>query len=99
MRTRVEIINELSIYTIDQWKTDGTLSVQKGQLITDEVYSELRDCVPPAYLRGGIFQVGEAANHDEQFLPIYATFIRQDAGWLFVGNCRIGETTPRKGIC
>ena len=63
------------IYTKDDWKRDGTLNVQVGQIIAPEVFYQLRDSVPPALDARGYFQPGEAYDFDLDLeCPRYMTF-------------------------
>lgn len=87
------------MYTKKDWERDGDLLVKIGDVIDKEVFYQLRDCVPPKTLSKGIFQVGEAYDHDEQGIALYTTFKNTEKGWMFCGHCRIGETTHRQGIC
>lgn len=87
------------MYTMEQWKTDGTLKVRQGQMVSDEVVNELANCVPPTTYSRGLFQIGEPYDHDEYGCALYGTFERKKYGWLFLGNCREGEIIPRMGIC
>lgn len=91
----------MKMYTMDDWKNDGSLNLKEGQLVADEVIFELRDCVPPKMYQTGIFQVGEPKDADAEELGVnlYDTFVRCDEGWKFIGMCRGGETTPRQGYC
>lgn len=54
----------MNIYTMEDWKRDGVLKVEIGQVIAPEVFYELRDCIPPTTYGNGIFQVGEAEDYD-----------------------------------
>lgn len=87
------------MYTMENWENDGTLKVHRGMLVSDEVVIELRDCVPPAYMCRGIFQMGEPNDHDEEGKPLYHTFVRKNEGWECMGICREGETIEREGMC
>ena len=88
------------IYTMQDWERDGIINVQVGQAIEDKVFYELRDCVPPAYLGGGLFQVGEPAGHDAvTYLPLYDTYQRLEEGWRYPGRCLLGKTERRIDYC
>lgn len=66
-----------NVYTMDDWRRDGSLKVQIGQLIAPEVYWQLRDSVPPMS-DGGCFQPGEAYDHDWRTgKALYQTFTRE----------------------
>lgn len=87
------------MYTMKNWEADGDLRVSKGMLVSNDVILELLDCLPPAYMCRGIFQVGEPYDHDEEGKPLYSTFVKKCEGWECMGICREGETTEREGIC
>lgn len=89
----------MRIYTISDWARDGSLRVQVGQLIDCAVFERLLDCVLPTTYSLGLFQVGEAYDHDKSGCALYATFKKNDEGWFYCGICRRGETNPREGIC
>lgn len=69
-------------YTMEDWHRDGVLKVKEGEIITDEVYYQLRDCVPPYWLGCGVFQVGEPYSciFDKygNLRDLYQTYIRVD---------------------
>ena len=88
----------MNLYTKKQWEADGTLSVQIGQTIDNEVYNDLFECLPPKTMTANLFQVGEPYNHDYLGNALYATFVNNGTGWVFVGHCRKGETVQRIGM-
>ena len=81
------------------WERDGSLKLQQGQMVSDEVVDELIGCVPPAHLGGGLFQVGEAKDNDLEHpaRELYDTFQLSADGWIYLGTCLLGKTEPRKG--
>ena len=87
------------MYTKKDWGRDGDLCVKIGDVIDQEVFYQLRDCVSPKMLSNGIFQVGEAHDHDEQGNALYTTFKSTDSGWMYCGRCRESETIHREGLC
>ena len=87
-------------YTMEQWYKDGSLKLQVGQLIDENVFFEMRDCMLPHFFKLGIFQPGEAYDHDaENGQPLYMTFKNTSNGWQYMGICRTGETVQRVGYC
>ena len=87
-------------YTMEQWSKDGTLKVQIGQLVDDNVFTQLFECMPPSYYARDIFQPGEAYDHDaDNGAPLYMTFKNTSSGWQYMGICRTGETVQRVGYC
>lgn len=87
------------MYTMQNWMADGELKLSVGMVVEDAVVRELRDCVPPTFNGGGIFQVGEAKDQDAEHpaWSIYDTFFRLEEGWRYCGACLRGQTEPRKG--
>ena len=75
-----------SIYTMEDWKHDGTLKVKEGQLIAPEVYWQLLESMPPIS-NGNIFQPGEAYDHDwKTGQPLYQTVKREgDDLYRYIG--------------
>lgn len=91
---------QFPVYTMEQWRKDGSLKLQVGQLIDENVFFEMRDCMLPHFFKLGIFQPGEAYDHDaENGQPLYMTFKKTSNGWQYMGICRTGETVQRVGYC
>lgn len=87
----------MKTYTMQDWANDGTLKLQRGQFISDEVFYQLRDGVPPTTLRLGIFQMGEAdCMHPDYGCLLYLTFRRVGELWQYVG--RFMELTQEKSF-
>lgn len=67
---------------MQDWERDGVLKVKEGEIITNEVYYQLRDCVPPRWNGRGVFQAGEAYHHvfdkDDNLRALYQTYVRVD---------------------
>lgn len=62
-------------YTMEDWKNDGTLNLEIGQEVDDEVLNQLINGVPPHYLHHGYFQAGEPYDSDRKtWEPLYMTF-------------------------
>lgn len=90
----------VSCYTMEQLRKDGRLKVQVNQLIDDKVFTQLFESMPPNYYSRGIFQPGEAYDHDaDNGAPLYMTFKNTSNGWQYWGICRTGETVQRVGYC
>lgn len=87
---------DTNIYTMDNWHRDGSLKLNPGQLVDDEVVMQLRDNVPPTTYSRGIFQPGEAWTMSVNNRELFMTFVRKNEGWLYVGLCPEGSTTPEK---
>lgn len=84
----------MSIYTLEQWKRDRVFKADPGQEITEEVYSEMKNCVPPKDLPADKaeqalqsykipvhdgFLMGEAADSDKDG-PLFHAFGLNDFG-------------------
>lgn len=87
------------MYTMQDWTRDGSLNVKQGEVISNDVFERLLNCIYPATYTARLFQMGEPYDHDEKGNALYATFKNTADGWLFCGHCRIGETIHRKGLC
>lgn len=91
------------MYTMKDWKRDGSLKVKVNQIISNEVAEQLINSVPPTTYARGLFQVGEPADTDYEALkdgieiPLFDTYKRTAEGWMYLGQCREGETIQRKG--
>lgn len=91
------------MYTMEDWKRDGSLKVKVNQIISNEVAKQLINSVPPTTYCRGLFQVGEPADHEYESLnngvenPLFDTYKRTNEGWMYLGTCREGETIKRKG--
>lgn len=89
-------MKEMEVYTYEQWGKDGTFSAKPGQFVDDRTFCELRDCVPPLQDRRDYMQVGEPHGYDfEKHATTYATFVKEDGGWKFMGNLPAGECQPK----
>lgn len=87
------------MYTMKDWERDGSLRISVGQLVADDVVTQLRDCVPPACCKNGLFQVGEPKDQDLEHpaWALYDTFTRAGDCWVYRGACLRGKTEARKG--
>lgn len=81
-------------YTVEQWRIDGTLSAIPGQEVTEEVYYDQFEVLPPfrlprcprteGYAAG--FQVSEAACDDVIGNRIlYSTYGRKNGKYYYLG--------------
>lgn len=88
-----------NIYTMEDWRRDGTFSACVGQYVSEDIYYEMLECVPPAFSSRTIMQVGEPYDNDmETFANLYSTFARDKQGWRYMGHCLKGRTENRIGI-
>lgn len=40
----------MELYTMEQWKADRTFKAEPGQEITEDIYEEMLNCMPPRTL-------------------------------------------------
>ena len=84
-----------NIYTMEQWGKDKTLSVKPGQFVENAIFAHLLECVPPLHYSYDYMQVGEAHGYDfQKQKTTYATFVKENGMWKFVGNLPSGECSP-----
>lgn len=78
-----------------KWENDGCFRALTGQLVNDEVVTELMCSVPPIsnahHTIGHVAQVGEAASSicygDGSYIATYAAFAYKGNGmWVFLGD-------------
>lgn len=97
-----EIETPASVYTREDWEFDKTFAAMIGQEVSEDVYDQFYDCMPPLSLHGGAlaaelgivggFRVGEPYAHAKstktgEYTPFYAAFGRTAAGkFYFLGN-------------
>lgn len=63
-----------NVYTMQDWRRDGTLRVETGQVIEPEIYWQLLCALPPKR-NDRLFQCGEPYDHDwNTGKPLYMTF-------------------------
>lgn len=82
----------MNVYTMENWRNDGSLKLSVGQFIDEEVFEQLLDSVPPQTYGRGIFQPGEAYDANANTgKPLYMTFVKEDL-WKYVGLCAENST-------
>lgn len=86
------------VYTMDDWRNDGTLKVKVGQCIDDDVFEELSGSVPPRSYSRRCFQPGEAQCPSVDGEELYKTFTNINGNWKYLGLCKGGDTTPQKPL-
>lgn len=84
----------MGIYTREQWKSDRAFKAEPGQEITEDIYEEMLNCMPPRSLPKGKarqalqdyripvhagFLMGEPHDHDTDG-PLYMAFGMNDYG-------------------
>ena len=91
--------------TEEEWNASG-LCLRTYLNVGDTVDDELRECacffgwycvLPPATWSGRCIQIGEAAAHDGQGRPTFATLQRfeKDGPWVYMGEI----ATPEGEVC
>lgn len=89
-------MEEMEVYTDEQWGKDGTFSAKPGQFVEDSVFYQLRDCVPPLHCCRDYMQVGEAYGYDfDKHCTTYTTFVKEGGRWKFIGELGDGEGRPK----
>lgn len=89
----------MRIYTMKDWEKDGAFSAAVGQVVSNDVFNEMLNCVPPAYYGGGLMQVGEPISTDkETYKSLFSTFEKRGGVWVYVGCCLYGENKNRPSL-
>ena len=68
---------ELKIYTMEDWRKDRSFSPAIGQEVTQEVYDDLLNALPPTFRGCGYMQTGEAYSMirvGDRYVYTYITF-------------------------
>ncbi len=84
-------INKMEIYTDEQWTKDRTFSAEVGQEVTEQIYNNLLNCMPPLRLPRetakrvdmpiyGGFLMGEPNSHDNEGMLYLAFGMTEKAG-------------------
>ena len=84
-----------NIYTMNNWQKDGTLRMNVGQYVSDDIIIQLRDSVPPATYKASCFQPGEAYALSIDYEDLYLTFVRDNGMWKYIGLCPKGTNQPQ----
>ena len=87
------------IYTAEQWSKDRNFSAAIGQEVTEDIYYEMFDVMPPLRLPiaettceySAGFRVGEPYIHGKsdktgEYTAFYAAFGKKDGKYYFLGN-------------
>lgn len=76
---------ELKTYTMEDWRNDRSFSPAVGQEVTQEVYDDLFNALPPTFRGCGYMQTGEAYSMirvGDRYVDTYITF----NGLEYIGN-------------
>ena len=104
MLEKQKLIDKASPKSMADWENSGITSFSDffapGDLVTDDVYDNFLNILPPATMSKNLLQVGEPANHVEdpqtgKYRPTYMTFTRVDGQWRYAGECFARETVDR----
>ena len=102
---------ERAIYTMEQWEKDGSFSATVGQEVSEDVYEQMLNGLPPlrlpkesGYFSG--FRMGEAYTHEQsettgEVLSHHAAFGKRDGKYYFIGHLnKYGEmcSTDQQGF-
>ena len=61
----------MNTYTMEQWRADGTFQAEPGQEITQEIYEEMLNCMPP----GSLPRETTRQAMDKYSIPVNAGFL------------------------
>ena len=94
-------MEEMKVYTMEQWGKDGMFKAQPGQFVENAVYAQMLECVPPLCHSHDYMQVGEAyGTCPKTGWNTYTTFVKEGDMWKFYGNVTYGEGRPKlKEFC
>ena len=90
---------------MEDWENSGLGSFDEfffpGDTVSEDVYDNFLDILPPATMRQNLLQVGEPAAHEYdpekgKYRATYSTFVRTDGLWWYAGECFLGETVNRR---
>lgn len=80
-----------TVYTRADWQRDRVFSAQPGQLISEEIYNDMLNCMPPYHLpeetRGMVsagFLMGEPAASDQRG-ALYHAFGCKSGKYIYLG--------------
>jgi len=88
----------MNVYDEKEWAKDGTFSAKPGQQVSEAVYEQMFNCLPPyrlsneavdnaakagVYVTAG-FMVSEPTSSDQHGV-LYNAFGRNDQGFYFLG--------------
>ena len=102
---RAKIIHKAGPKSMEDWENSGLEDFGDyflpGDTVTDDVYDNFLDILPPATMRRNLLQVGEPAAHEKdpetgKYRATYPTFAREGGQWWYAGECFIGETVNRR---
>lgn len=79
------------IYTREDWQRDRVFSARPGQLISEEIYDDMLNCIPPYHLpeeTSGMvsagFLMGEPAASDQRG-ALYHAFGSNGGKYIYLG--------------
>ena len=96
VKKAVAIYASENIYTSEQWGNDGTFSAEVGQEVSEEVYFQMFNAMPPlrlpkecGYLSG--FRMGEAYTNEQsektgELLAHFEAFGKRGGKYYFLGR-------------
>lgn len=60
-------------------------NAKPGDQINERTYWHFLEVLPPAFMNGSLFQLGEPFDHNNQGLPRYGTYVKLDSGYYYLG--------------
>lgn len=79
----------MTVYTREQWAADRTFKAQAGQEITEEIYEEMLNVMPPLRLKNSEgctagFRMSEPYTH-RNGQPLYMAFGKRGGKYYYLG--------------
>lgn len=87
-------MNTQELYTMEQWEADRTFSASPGQEVTEEIYNEMMNCIPPLRIprsyaldRGFFagFLMGEPHESGKDGKALYLAFGNRGNKYYYLG--------------
>lgn len=80
----------MAVYTSEDWRNDKTFKAKAGQEITEEVYEEMFNVLPPLHLKNSCgcevgFRVSEPYEHDDNGKALYMAFGKRNGKYYYLG--------------
>lgn len=79
----------MSVYTRENWAADRTFKAAAGQEISEEIYNEMFECMPPLRLKEAHgctagFRMSEPYSHRDG-KPLYMAFGKRGGKYYYLG--------------
>ena len=60
-------------------------NAKEGQEVNEDTYYYFLEILPPAFYKGGVFQVGEPYDHTKENKPRYGTYQHKNKRYYYQG--------------